>query len=353
MSKYPMSVEGLAAIRLFRYDVELTVIPGLGGKIISIRWEDFELLAHNPRKPLRPAVYAAPYSQFDASGFDECFPTIGPCVYPEYPWEGIEMPDHGEVWALPWQANGEQIDNPENAGESGMPVENTEELCMQVNGVRVPYTFHKMIKICAPGIISFDYRLTNHSLYTFKYLWSSHPLFAPQPGMRLCLPPGTRVRVDWSKEGRLGDIWTEHNWPITQDKQGNPVDLSMILPAKAQTVDKLYSTRMGEGWCALYEPSCGRYAAFIFSPQQIPYVGLSINLGGWPVDEPGYYNIGLEPCCGYPDRLDLAIERGEAACIAPEESVEWSMYLNIGTSPNIDALAGRLRQHQTEFYSYC
>ena len=39
---------------------------------------------------------------YDASGFDECFPTIGACAYPEAPWQGVIAPDHGELWTLPW-----------------------------------------------------------------------------------------------------------------------------------------------------------------------------------------------------------------------------------------------------------
>ena len=352
MVTLPVSEGNLSAITLSHEDIELTVIPELGAKVSSIRWKDVELLARNPRKPLRPAVYAAPYSQFDASGFDECFPTIGPCAYPEYPWEGIEMPDHGEVWSLPWQPTGKQIGRPARPSRSGRPFETGPEISLQVSGVRLPYALHKRIKICAPGIILFHYKLTNPSPFAFKYIWSSHPLFAPQPGMRLCLPPGSRVIVDWSKDSRLGDIWTEHAWPISQDSQGNPVDLGLILPPEVQRVDKLYTTRMTEGWCALYEPTSGRYTAFVFSPQQIPYIGLSINLGGWPVDEPGYYNIGLEPCCGYPDRLDLAMKQGIAACIAPAQSVEWSMLLTIGSASDQQKMAGRLRQFQEKLPEY-
>lgn len=339
-----VSIETLSAIRISQYDLSLTIIPTLGGKISSIRWEDFELLARNPRKPLLPAIYAAPYSQFDASGFDECFPTVGPCAYPEYPWQGIDIPDHGEVWALPWQNTGEQVDRPARASGLARSIESTQEITLQVSGVRLPYTLHKRVKICAPGLLLFNYRLTNHAPFAFKYLWSSHPLFAPEPGMRLCLPPGAKVLVDWSKDGRLGEIWSKHNWPVTRDSQGSPVDLSLILPPEVRRVDKFYTNRLAEGWCALYEPSSGRYIAFVFSPQQIPYVGLSINLGGWPVDEPGYYNIGLEPCRGYPDRLDQAIERGVAASIAPSQSHEWSMMLAIGIAPNQEKMATQLRQ---------
>jgi hypothetical protein len=86
-----------AAFRFSGDDVDLLVVPELGGKIAAIRWRGREVLARNPHLPLRSARYAAPYAEFDASGFDECLPTIGPCTYPEEPWAGTEVPDHGEV----------------------------------------------------------------------------------------------------------------------------------------------------------------------------------------------------------------------------------------------------------------
>ena len=315
-------------------DWQVQLIPDLGGKISSIRWRGRELLAANPRKPLRPAHYAASYAAYDASGFDECFPTIGPCRYPEFPWEGVELPDHGELWSLPWAY---QIQN--------------DALQLQVHGVRLPYTFARSISFADNGAIRFHYQLANLTRFPLQYLWSSHPLLAPQAGMRILLPEPTQVRVDWSKDSRLGELGTQHAWPHTQDDSGKPIDLSLILDEDARTVDKLYTTSLTEGWCALYHPLDGSFTAFTFSTAQVPYAGLSINLGGWPVDEPGYYNLGLEPCSGYPDRLDLAVENGTSSTLVGFGSVEWDIFLHAGQSANeadlraaLTRLAGEHRQ---------
>jgi hypothetical protein len=328
----------LQAVLLQDYDLELVVIPGLGGKISSIRWMGRELLALNPHKPLRPARYAAPYSDYDASGFDECLPTIGPCLYPEYPWQGVELPDHGEVWSLPWTFQ----------EESGV-------LHLKTQGIRLPYIFEKWVSIVQPGIASLRYALRNDTPFILRYLWSSHPLFAPTPGMRICLPEGVKVRVDWSKDERLGELLCEHAWPVTQDCRGNQVDLSLVLSDEARLVDKLYTSRLPQGWCALYEPESGRYSAFLFSPLAIPYVGLSINMGGWPVDEtgeqPGYYNLGLEPCNGYPDRLDLAIEKGDCPGLEAGCSVEWDLQLRVGVSKSIDHLRTHLAEQSEKLFT--
>ena len=301
------------------------LFPELGGKIYSICWQGRELLAANPRKPFRRAQYAAPYAEYDASGFDECFPTIGPCQYPAYPWTGVDLPDHGELWSLPWV---DQIQD---------------DACrLRVHGVRLPYTFSKSIAFAENGALRFHYCLSNPTQFDLQYLWSAHPLLAPRAGMRILLPQGTRVLVDWSKDSRLGEMGAQHDWPLTLDTAGKPVDLRLILGAEAGTVEKLYTTSLSEGWCALYNPSDGCYTAFTFSTAQVPTVGLSINLGGWPVDEPGYYNLGLEPCSGYPDRLDLGVQQGTCSSLAGYASVEWDIFLHAGKASGEAGLAAAL-----------
>ena len=317
---------GLETIRISAYDLALRVIPQLGGKISSLTWNGREVLARNPRKPFRLAQYAAPYADFDASGFDECFPTIGPCQYPASPFAGIEMPDHGEVWSIPW---------------TEMPYE--DGLCFSVNGVRLPYRFTRWIELPDAGHVSLRYEVTNPGGEVFRCLWSAHPLLRLRPGMIIHLPEGVTVRVDWSKGGRLGQMLDDHPWPVTKDSSGSSVDLSEILPEDAGLVDKLYTGKLTEGWCALHDPEDGYYVAMLFSPEDIPYVGLSINLGGWPVEGPSYYNLGLEPCNGYPDRLDVAIERGHAITLPAYGFLKWQWHLFVGQSDDLTSELARLR----------
>jgi hypothetical protein len=80
----------------------------------------------------------------------------------------------------------------------------------------------------------------------------------------------------------------------------------------------------------------------VFSPEKTPYVGLSINMGGWPEEKSGqkigYYNLGIEPCNGYPDRLDIAIEKGDCSSLAPDSSVDWDLELRVGETEDISML---------------
>jgi len=319
--------DGLEAVRISGHDLALQVIPELGAKISSLKWNGREVLARNSRKPFRLAEYAAPFAEYDASGFDECFPTIGPCRYPEPPLMGVEVPDHGELWSIPWT---------EAPYEGG--------LCFHVKGIRFPYLFTRWIELPDAGHVRLRYEVTNLAGEPFKCMWSAHPLLALRPGMVIHLPEEVRVRVDWSRHGRLGELLDEHLWPVTKDMTGLPVDLSKILPESVELVDKLYTTRLPEGWCALRDSEDGYYVAMLFSPEEIPYVGLSINLGGWPVEGPGYYNLGLEPCNGYPDRLDIAVERGRCITLPARGSLKWEWHLFVGQSEDLTLELARLDQ---------
>src|SRR4051812_16779214 len=103
-------VGGWPAWQLEDAQCSLIVLPDLGGKIVSIRSKStgVEFLWQDPTRPYRRPIYADEFGNYDASGFDECFPTIAPAPYPEAPWASIAIPDHGELWCTPWRS--EQLD---------------------------------------------------------------------------------------------------------------------------------------------------------------------------------------------------------------------------------------------------
>ena len=82
----------------------ITIIPESGAKIQSIydkEWQK-EVLYQSGRRKFQKSTYGAKFDSGDVSGFDEIFPSIDECFYPAWPWTGTPVPDHGEVWALPW-----------------------------------------------------------------------------------------------------------------------------------------------------------------------------------------------------------------------------------------------------------
>jgi hypothetical protein len=315
----------------------VALLPEVGGKMISLRAPTGrEWLWQTPRRPYRRPEYGGAFDAYDISGFDECFPGIAESPYPNGPWQGVTVPDHGELWTLPWDCTIE--------GDA---------LVLAVHGVRFPYRFSKRLSLhvvdggaaepaaarpsAGDGPVAFvqlEYRLENLSPFAIRYLWSAHPLFAALPGMRVLLPKDVKVRVDWSKDARLGTLGTEHTWPRTQTSGGAAVTLDTLPKQDAGTADKLYTTRLPTNvaatWCALHDPDSGEYVAFRLDPRQVPYIGVWLNCGGWPLAGEPCFNVALEPCTGFPDRLDSAVLRDEAATLAGSSEARWELRLEVG-----------------------
>jgi hypothetical protein len=329
--------EELDGLRLLRGQLdalEVALLPEVGGKMVSLRAatragaEPREWLWQTPRRPYRTPAYGGAFDAYDISGFDECFPGIGEGPYPLPPWEAVTVPDHGEVWTLPWAAS---VGGPDG-----------ETLTLAVHGVRFPYRLDKQLTLekrsaaAHPdrAALRIDYRLANLCPFPLRYLWSAHPLFAAHPGMRVELPPDVALRVDWSRDARLGPPGARHAWPHTRDAAGATTALDVLPPAGAGFADKLYTQRLrvtGEdAHCALVDIETGEYIGFRFDPAAVPYLGLWLNMDGWPLDGQPCFNVALEPCTGYPDRLDLAIAGNEAATIEGGSVKHWTLWLEVG-----------------------
>ena len=96
----PVSFKHWPALLLENELTSMVLIPEIGGKVVSIKSlaTECEFLWQDDTRPYATPHYGELFANYDASGFDECFPSIGQCAYPEFPWQGITIPDHGEIW---------------------------------------------------------------------------------------------------------------------------------------------------------------------------------------------------------------------------------------------------------------
>src|SRR5688500_17306112 len=101
-----ITYKGFPAYRLSTTYWEAVCIPQLGANIAELRGlaTGKQWLWENPRVPLAEHGYGCPYAWGSMAGFDECFPAIGPGPYPLPSYKGVEIPDHGELWAVLWNA---------------------------------------------------------------------------------------------------------------------------------------------------------------------------------------------------------------------------------------------------------
>jgi hypothetical protein len=307
-------VEGHPALAIETDKLALKVLPELGAKVISLLWKPSgrQHLWRQPGRPLRRPLYGDDFHLYDLSGWDECFPTIGTGYYPDGPWKGIALPDHGEVWALPWQWTWAE-----------------NKLRMEVHSVRFGYHFERTFDFTLDDRIAIHYRVSNPTAFPFKALWSMHPFFNVSPASRVLLPQGASVTTEISQGGRFGPFLSRLPWPQATDTSGQSVDLAMMGPRKQGFVEKLFAAPLHEGWSALYDADSQDFLAFSFDPELVPYMGICQIRDGWPDDEPAYTTI-LEPCSGWPDRLDIAVDRGAHVVIPAQGERAWTVTLQLG-----------------------
>lgn len=236
------------------------------------------------------------YGGSEACGWDECFPTVNPVAYPEPPWEGVALTDHGELWPRPWSWSRED-----------------DALVTTIEGARLPYRFQRRLSLEGRSL-SAEYELTNPSGSPLFGLWALHPLFRAAAGMRVVLSPGVdAVLCTYSSVERFVP-GTEIPWH----------GLELLAPAEEKLALKLWTNRLESGRASLVAPD-GASVALEWDVSTLPYLGLWLNEGGWPSGNGERYHVAFEPCAARADDLLTALERQEALHVPPGRTRHWAI----------------------------
>ena len=312
-------LSSLDAFALENGSLTLTVVPELGGKLVSlIRNEsahEYLLQPVDLDQAYRPRVFGDKFEDYGPCGFDDCLPTVAACSYPEAPFAASKLPDHGDVWCLP----------------SGIEAVR-EKVRLTTSLRRLPLRFTKEIHLRG-NTIRLDYEVTNLSRSTVKFLWSAHPLLTVEPAAEIILPPEVKeVEVEWSRDERLGKAGDRCNWPSATDSSGRMVELNRVGPPSSGTADKLFAGPLSDGSCGMFLPSKNESIVFRFDPRTVPYLGLWICQGGWPENRADtQLTVALEPCNGRPDSLAKAVKRNECVTLGKGDTARWWMEIEVSS----------------------
>jgi galactose mutarotase-like enzyme len=311
------TVSGFPAIALRSAELEVIVVPAIGMKLTNLRRPGGrEWLWRNDQIPLTLPEPGASYVETaDSGGWDECFPTVGPSPIPGAPAGTPRLPDHGELWSAFWASS--VLDH-----ASGTT------LISSTRGASLPYEFHRQITLDpVEPVLRLQYRLRHTGATPFPWIWSSHPLFNVQPGSTLSLPGVDQVKVD-AVHGR-DDLSRNDvvSWPDAIAGDAG----QFTFPEQGGWALKLFADLGASGRMILTDPRRGERLEITVRREQVPQVGLWINCGGWaPAGRRPYYNLGLEPCIGAPDRLDEAVLAwGAAPTLEPGGERSWAMEVSL------------------------
>jgi hypothetical protein len=295
--------------------LSITVLPHLGGKIASIRIGEAELL-QTPLLPYAPRTQTMGFDEADASGWDECLPSVAACSVQLANGTSADIPDHGDLWRVQWESTG--------AGEGTLRAECFSLPLVLVRSLAVSETE-------AGWELRLNYTVTNTGKHFLPWSWAAHPLFAAEAGDRIVLPNSINsLRLEGSGGNRLGKGDDTVSWPVARLVAGGETDLSLAQSIESGIGDKLFAGPLSstENWCALERPGAGVKIKVSFDPAATPYLGLWICYGGWP-ERPGSKQmcVALEPCTAPVD--SLAVTGRWSRTLAAGESFSWPTIVEI------------------------
>jgi hypothetical protein len=256
------------------------VWPQFGGRVASLvdKADEHELLFSYPAELPSGSLYDASYIDAWHAGWDECFPAVAASTYRGHPYDGIAVPEHGEIWGLPTTAV------PSRAG-----------ITTVWHGLRFGYRLTRKLSL-EPDAVVADYVLINLAPFDFHFVWAQHALLAMDVPMRLELPKLTEPGdVDFSDPGSLParQAWKR----FSQEPIAEPVRI--VFPSRHRQLEISYSS----------------------DTDLLAYWGVWINTGGWA----GHRQLAISPTTGRADALGTAIADKSAGLVGPMGRADWTV----------------------------
>ena len=297
-------------------DCAVTILPQFGGKVSSILVKGHELL-QAPLLPYGPRTRTMGFNEGDASGWDECLPTVsgGTVQTVNGP---VELADHGDLWRVEWK------------------VVSTDKgsVTLSADCFSLPLTLVRTTRLTQTEKgyrIHADYKVTNTSDKEMPWAWSAHPGYAAEEGDILSLPDSIKaLRIEWTRNDRLDKSNGSAAWPIAKLTAGGETDLRVSAATHSGVGDKLFAGPLAatENWVALTRPKAGVRLRVSFDAAATPYLGLWICQDGYPEGSiPQQHCVAMEPTTAPVD--SLAIAGPWSKTLASGESFAWPMTVDL------------------------
>jgi hypothetical protein len=256
-------------------------LPEDGGKLVTLRVGEREVLAQRQGACYRRLLPDTSYVKAECSAFDDMFPTIDPCEI-----NGKRYLDHGEVSRLPWVA-----------------IADGDTLTLTCHLQEINAEFSKVITLC-DGVLTLVYRMTNHTDAPLPCLWAGHIMLAGEEG--------AWVESPYTQADSITQCFGQ---PLSRQE-------AHVLPPIGATGEYkfYYDEPAAPMQCTVCYPSGGR-VHFDFEGDAVRYLALWFN----PGQLNGMYNLAVEPCTAPYDDPLRADAAGKGFALPPHGSVAFTL----------------------------
>jgi hypothetical protein len=291
--------------------LRVEVWPQFGGKVSSVvdKADGFELMFNYPAELPSGPQYDQPYGKGWYAGWDECFPAVAPGTYDRHPYNGVAVPDHGELWGLP------TISVPAKGG-----------ITTVWHGLRFGYRLTRKLWLDPDAAsLTAEYTLVNLAPFEFHFVWAMHALMAMNTAIEF--------------------YWKDRPFRLSHDAKGTDIQRIFTFgenePEELANLDHPGALPAGGGWKLFSLDPIGdpfkvgyptreynRTLSISYSaPDELPaYWGIWINTGGWA----GHRHFAIEPTTGRFDQIDRAMNDRSAGRVAPLGRRDWSVRWEVG-----------------------
>jgi galactose mutarotase-like enzyme len=266
----------------------LTVAPKRGGRIVSLR----DVTGREWLAPPDPATWRLPmktgrFVESDMAGWDECAPTINATR-----WEGIEYPDHGDLWHRQWSV--------EVGPDAGIAVSCTAGW----------FTLRRSIRATRTGF-RLDYEARSSVAAPRPFLWAAHPQFRAPDGSRVTLPSHVTEVVDAIDPAAP-----------TLAASKDLLRIGSLAPGGTRKLITPSATRVGAA--TLVHPD-GVRLGLRWDEAVVPWVGVWMDRSAFSREDV----IAIEPMTGWFDNAADAASGGRCAFLGADAPLRWWLELDL------------------------
>jgi galactose mutarotase-like enzyme len=292
------TLDGIPLVRLENKAITVDVAPSVGGRVVSIldRRTGYEFLWRNPKLKLQVLPPDSAYDPNFYGGIDELLPSDLPETI-----NGIESPDHGELWTtrLSAEADGDAL---------------------VLNGAlpRFGLTYERRMSLKGnTATVVVNYRITNDTRSRRTFLWKLHAPMNIQPGDRI-ICHASKAKVvdpDWSRFTNTQPF----RWPTLD---GVNVDTVPDAPGLA---DFFFLYNLKAGRMAWESQNGKRSFTYRFDPKVFCYAWYFATYG--KLD--GLVTGILEPCTCMPLSVPEAQALGQCSVLEAGGTLETQVEIEV------------------------